>query len=102
MFKTKKLATLVACVATLALSSAASAQVMGGYAIQLGQTAGAARQMPTLEPRLGYGSQDWHAPDNSAQRQNHATRHHQVRSDDDDDAATDAPNDRSTDWIQVK
>ena len=103
MLKARKFAVLAACAATLALTPAAFAQVMGGYAVQLGQTAGAARQMPSMEPRVGYGPQDWHAPASSAsQPQNHHQGHHEVRSDDDDDSAADAPADRSVEWTQVK
>lgn len=104
MFEVKKIATLVACVAALAFAPAAFAQVAAGYAIQLGQTAGGARQMPHLDPRVGYGPQDWHAPDSSASSQNRRARHHQVRSsdNDDDDSAADSPDARTADWIQVK
>ena len=103
MLEAKKFATVVAFIATLALAPAAFAQVAAGYAIQLGQTAGAAHQMPHMDPRAGFGAQDWHAPDNSASAQDHRGRHHEVRSsDDDDDSAADSPPDRSADWIQVK
>lgn len=102
MFEAKRFAAVLACLAALLLAPAAFAQVAAGYAIQLGQTAGVARQMPHLDPRLGYGPQDWHAPDSSASSQNQRGRHHQVRSTDDDDSAPDSPEDRTADWTQVK
>jgi hypothetical protein len=101
MFDAKKFAAAIACVASLMLVPAAFAQVAAGYAIQLGQTAGTARQMPRLDPR-GYGPQDWHAPSGSSSASNQHGRHHQVRSDDDDDSAPESPDDRSSEWTQVR
>jgi hypothetical protein len=102
MFDAKKFAATIACIASLMLVPAAFAQVAAGYAIQLGQTAGTAHQMPRLDPR-GYGPQDWHAPSGgSSSASNQRGRHHQVRSDDDDDSAPESPDDRSAEWTQVK